>query len=278
MPQPEPSRDFSPRFYAVLSLVSFLVAIALFGMMLGKAEDIARFGLTGRLFYLVMIPTALAAAAFLFGALRSVAAYRGRAFGGTIELGCPIVAAAMVVLGFSFLPRPEPAFSAIVLVRGPDGHQDATLKGQGRVVLDLNGNRRSEAIDEKGAAHFPGIPASFLGAKVPVALDAAGYEIAGAADLQLDRDAIYLPVRKSAATLSGDVFDERGAPVAGATVTVEETSTETDTRGSFAITIPGEQLKTEMWLSVTHSGFRAWGERVVPGSNRILIRLQRHSN
>ena len=36
--------------------------------------------------------------------------------------------------------------------------------------MDLHGNRRSEPIDQKGAAWFPGIPAEFRGQAVPPVL------------------------------------------------------------------------------------------------------------
>ena len=52
-------------------------------MMLWKAPALVALGLSGKLYYLVLIPMALVAAAgFLFGVLRSMAIYRGKPFGG----------------------------------------------------------------------------------------------------------------------------------------------------------------------------------------------------
>jgi hypothetical protein len=98
-------------FYSALSIVCFLLAVGLACLMIWKAETLTAFGLTGKLFYLVLIPMALAAALFLFGVLRSVAIYRGQSFGGTIEMSGPIIAAVLVVWGGFTVPprRAEPA-------------------------------------------------------------------------------------------------------------------------------------------------------------------------
>jgi hypothetical protein len=112
--QPPPARNPHPEppdqllLYATLSLVCFLLGAGLLFLMISKVETLAAFGLTGRLFYLVLIPMGLAAAGFLFGVLRSTAIFRGQRFGGTLELGGPIIAAALVVWGGLTLPPPEP--------------------------------------------------------------------------------------------------------------------------------------------------------------------------
>ena len=71
--------------YAVLSLGSFVLFLFLLALLLRNAERIVALGLTGNLFYLVLVPLGLSAAAFLFGALRSFAQYRGKHFGGVLE-------------------------------------------------------------------------------------------------------------------------------------------------------------------------------------------------
>src|SRR5580693_6830864 len=66
-----------------------------------NADLLGRLGLTGNLYYLVLLPMGLAAAVFLFGVLRSYARYSGKQLGGMLELSGPIVAFVLVViLGF----------------------------------------------------------------------------------------------------------------------------------------------------------------------------------
>jgi hypothetical protein len=80
--------------YAALSLATFVCASILPALLLWKPEKLVALGLTGYLYYLVLLPFGLLAAAFLFGALRPSASYRGKQFGGILELGGPVGAMA----------------------------------------------------------------------------------------------------------------------------------------------------------------------------------------
>jgi len=273
-----PNSAEDPRLYAALSLCCFLVGVTILILMVWKAETLAAFGLTGRLFYVMLIPMGLAAAGFLFGVLQSVAIYRRQAFGGTLVMGGPILAAALVVWGGFTLPPPEPgAFATVVYVHGPGGPQDMILRGRGKVVMDLRGNRRLEAIDEKGAAHFPGIPAEFRGQEIPISLEAEGFERADRGSRKLAGDSLYLAVRRSAGRLVGVVKDEQGEPVVGAAVEVEKFAGKTDAAGWFNVTIPGDRMRPEMTLDVRAPGFQPQTHSVRPGANEIRIRLVRRS-
>jgi hypothetical protein len=55
--------------------------------MIWKADLLGRLGLTGNLFYIVLLPMGLAAAGSLFGVVRSYARYSGKQLGGMLELG-----------------------------------------------------------------------------------------------------------------------------------------------------------------------------------------------
>src|SRR6202043_726504 len=77
--------------YGVISLISFLCGVVLLGLMILNADLLGRLGLTGNLYYLVLLPMGLAAAGFLFGVLRSYARYSGKRLGGVWELGGPII-------------------------------------------------------------------------------------------------------------------------------------------------------------------------------------------
>jgi hypothetical protein len=205
-----------------------------------------------------------------------VSVYRGRAVGGTVELSGPILAAALVVWGGFALPPPERgSFDMTIFVQGPGGPQDSVLRSQGKVVMDLKGNRRFESIDEKGAAHFLGIPAEFLAQPVPISLDAEGFELADAGPWKLVGESLYLTARKRAGRLYGMVTGEHDAPVAGAFVGTGEFMTKTDTVGRFEVTIPGDKVRGEMTLDVRASGFQPQTLAVTPGANEIRISLTR---
>lgn len=92
--------------YAITSLICFLCGFSLLALLISKADTLGRLGLTGNLYYLILLPMGLAASGFLFGVLRSYARYRGKQLGGVFELGGPILAFAMVVIGgFVLVPN-----------------------------------------------------------------------------------------------------------------------------------------------------------------------------
>jgi len=77
-----------------------------------------------------------------------------------------------------FAPGPsEPTFPFTVFVQGKGGPSDVVLKNSGYVALDLGGDRRTEAIGEKGQAYFPAIPATFRGQEVPIGVESDAFEL-----------------------------------------------------------------------------------------------------
>jgi hypothetical protein len=274
--QEAPARTGHLLFYAALSVLCLLMGFGLLFLMVWKAQMLASLGLTGKLFYVALVPVGLSAAGFLFGVLQSVATYRGEKFGGTLVLGGPIIAAALTVWGGFALPPPDAStFSTTVFVHGPGGPQDMLLQGQGQVVMDLHGNRRSEGINDKGAAYFPGIPGDLRGQEVPVSVVAPGFERADREPRKLAGESIYLPVRRRASRLFGIVQAPDGAPVEDAAIDVEGLSTKTDAAGRFDLLIAGDGMKPEMDLKIDATGFVPESHTVVPGGSEIRIRLGR---
>jgi len=263
--------------YAVLSLGSFLAAMALVGLLLWNADLLARLGLTGNFYYLILLPLGLSVAGFLFGALRSYARYQGRHFGGALELGGPVVGFALVVIGGFLLPPPTANLPLTVFVHGETGPHELVLRDKGSVMLDLGGDRRSEPIGAKGQAYFPEIPASFRGQTVNVSLDGVdGYELA---DLdpkrRLEGTSLYLPVRKKPAHFAGNVQDEEGSPVAGANVSIAGIQTTTNAIGRFEILVPGRLVQDELKLQAVARGYVPDHENVVPGGDDLVVILKR---
>jgi hypothetical protein len=179
--------------FAFISLAGFLAAAALVFLMVWKAETLVALGLTGKLYYIVLLPLGLSVAAFLFGVLQSYAAYEGRQLGGKLVLGGPIVAFLLVViLGFVLVPDLS-TFPLTVYVHGANGAQDTVLRNSGEVFIDLGGDRRHVQIGDQGQAYFPAIPASFRGQEVPIWVASDKFEsVASDRGLKLDKASIYL--------------------------------------------------------------------------------------
>ena len=262
--------------YLVTSGACFLCGFGVLALLIWKADTLGRFGLTGNLYYLILLPMGLAASAILFGVLRSYARYRGEQLGGVLELGGPIVVFAMVVAGGFVLVPNVAAFPFTVYVHGEAGPQEIVLRNSGRVVMDLGLDRRSEPIGENGQAFFPAIPFNFRGQNVFVTVESADFEAVNPnKQLRLEGASLYLPVRRKNGRISGFVQDSDGKPVVGAAVGVAGLSVTTDALGRFDFTIPGNRLTEELDLQAVAAGYLPTRVKVVPGSNEAMVVLTR---
>jgi hypothetical protein len=264
--------------YAWTSFFSFLCCALLLGVMLWHSDRLVALGLTGKMYYIVLVPLGLSAAGFLFGVLRSYASYRGQQFGGTLELGGPIIAVALVVMGGFKLAPDVAAFPLTVFVHGEGGLQESVLKNSGYVVLDLGPDRRREPIGERGQAYFPAIPANFRGVEVRLSVDAEQYETREADQKQrLDKESLYVTVLKRAGRISGRVQDEHGNPIRDAEIQVADLAGQTNSTGSFGLVVPGDRLERELTLTVVAPGYAPAHYTVVPNANAVVIVLHQSS-
>ena len=155
------NNSVSPWAYALMTLVGLLIATGLLFLFIFKGNELVALGFSEKVFYVLLIPLGLASGAFLFGAMRSRAVYKGKILSGALELGGPAVLSVLAVIGgFLLVPNTSP-FDLTVYVHGSGGKYDLVLKNEGKVMIDLGDDRRVEGINEKGKAHFPEIPVKF---------------------------------------------------------------------------------------------------------------------
>lgn len=262
--------------FAYLSLGSFVCALVLIALLLWKAELLVRLGLSGNYYYLVLLPLSVAVAVCLFGALRSYGYYRGRQFGGTLELGGPFVGAALIIIGGFLLPPPSANFSLTIYLQGEAGLEDLPAADSNYVVVDLGADRRREAIGQKGQAYFAEIPASFRGQRVNIFLESTTYELANPERKHsLNSSSLYLSVRKRPGRITGHVQDEDGKPVGGASITVAGLSFTADSAGHFECVIPGERMQPELSMQVLANDYPPWRSSVTPNANEVTVILRR---
>ena len=106
--------------------VAFVVTLL---AVIGFVAFAGRVRMPNGLYFIILIPLGLAAAAFLFGAMRSHATYSGKSPYGTLELSGPVVVLALVVLGGMMANRAE-TFALTVRVHGPGGPADIVREGR----------------------------------------------------------------------------------------------------------------------------------------------------
>jgi hypothetical protein len=267
-------KDIRP--YALLSFAAFVCSSALLAAFAWHADKIAALGLTGKLYYIVLVPLGLCVSAFLFGVLRSVGKFRGRLFGGWLELGGPIVAFLLViVLGFR-LPEPAENFTLTVFLHGQRGNADMILRSIGTVILDTGELRRTATIGPNGDAVFLEVPANMRGRKAQIGLDATGYELAdNQRTLNLAPQAFYLEVRPEPSELEGHVYGRDSEPLADVVLSVGNSRVITNDQGYFQFQVTANRAIHDVTLVATKAGYKSWTGLETPGSNEISIQLER---
>ena len=274
-PQPPPQQQERLVPYALLSLGSFAAGALLIWLLLANARQLVALGLEGRFYYLTLLPLGLAVTGFLFGVLRSLAIYRGKHFGGAIELGGPIVGFALVVIGGFLLPAPGTTFPLTIYVHGPAGEQDLPLRNEGTVLLDIRGDRQRRPIGDDGQAFFPAIPVSSRGEKVNVTVDAAGFQRVDNSRLALDETSLYVKVQRKPARIRGYVQDGNGHPIAGATISVAGLSVNSRGDGRFELLLSPDLIEGALQLRVTAEGYQPWTHALEPDGAEITAVMQR---
>lgn len=260
--------------YALLSLVALVFAFVLLVLLIWHADKIVALGLTGRLYYLLLLMFGLCASTILFGVLRSTAMYQGHVFGGWLRITGPAVGCFLIViLGFA-LPEPTQNFSMTIIAHGPKGNADLVLRSSGSIILDTGGLRRTARIGLNGDAVFLEIPANMHGQKVSLGLDAEGFELAEPqSELTLSPTTFYVEVHQKPGRLAGRVKDTNGQPLPGVTLTVGKIRTTTDDQGYFEMPVTGEEVDQNLTLVATKPGYKTWTGLEVTNSNEITISL-----
>jgi formylglycine-generating enzyme len=170
LPADEPQRALKSSTYVAVAAVGLLVGLLSFGVLIAYGDRITRLGLVGNAFYVILIPLALGAVAFLFGAMNSAATFSGRVIPGYIQLSGPIVGAALVVAGGFYYANPATSYAVTVRVLSPNG--DGATLTEGRVFMDFGTSRFSRDLNSSGEAEFKDLPPVARTAKVHIYLQA----------------------------------------------------------------------------------------------------------
>lgn len=276
--QPDPiAQPLSPGRYLTISLVALSISVGLF-FSLTIFQDQLSVQSGNRAYYILLFPLAFSTAAFLFGAMRSYAAYTQTAVNQNLELGGPIVAALLVIVaGFQLVPQAGP-FEYTIFLEAKGTRDDPGFNGEypAIVKMKLNNDVRTDEVDEHGAADFKNIPADFQQKEVPLELDFNGWQFADthtkktvaklaekSATLAIERDG-------SLSKVFGAVRDENNRFLADITITIGALTTQTDKLGRFSLDIPIEQQKREQKLRAYKEGYEIWEKNVYPEQNEEI--------
>jgi hypothetical protein len=264
----------------LVASVTGVAGLGLLLLMLWDAQMLVGMGLTGYVWYVLLLLLGLAAAVTTFSLVKSYARYTGNVPGGTLELGGPVVVMVLVIaLGFHLVPSPAQQFDVTIFLHGESGRQAVVLRNSGKLSLDLGADKRIEPVGSKGEVRFLGVPANMRGRDVALALDAEIYELANPRlEIRLNQEVFYVAVRPKRLRFGGFVSDDRGRPLARARVSVAGNATTTDLDGRFEIMLPADLPEGDRTVMITAQGYQPWRAQAVPGSNPLQVRLSASSD
>jgi hypothetical protein len=269
--QPHRWRALAP---LVVAAATGAAALALLVVMVSSAPMLVRVGLTGHVWYVLLLLLGLFAAVTVFSLFKSYARYRGKVLGGTLELGGPVVVMlVVVVLGFRLVPDPPQRFDLTVFLHAKAGHQAVVLRNRGKVSLDLGADKRIEAVGDKGEARFAGIPADLRDRAVALGFDDDTYELVDPAlTIRLGEEAVYAAIQPRQLPLIGYVLGDQG-PLPHARAAIATASAATDQDGRFEIQLSADLPEGDRSITITAPGYEPWRAQVVPGGNALRVQL-----
>lgn len=163
----------SPLSWAGIALAGIFVGVAIAGVSLANIQTMREAGLLRTAWFAVLIPLALGFAAFLFGAMKSFATYRGKQFGGLLELGGPAVVALLVILiGIRFEPQPT-SRDLVISFETEDGA--AAPIASGRIVLRFESGTIAADITSLGTARITALDEALRTEQPLLKLESADY-------------------------------------------------------------------------------------------------------
>jgi hypothetical protein len=237
--------------WVIISGIGFILFLAT-AFLFGIYSDKLNFINTSAYFFL-LIPLALVCAAFLFGALRSHAKYSGKAYGGTLELGGPVVVLTLIILlGFKFRPTEKEFSYTINFFEASDTTE--VIK-DGSVELFFGTARLAKNISE-GQSVFNELPSVYKGKEATLITKAKGYITKRqAVSMPFGNVAqnVFLEKIKDSVSVHGLVKDAQKRPVKNASLVFADgfLKTTSDDYGNFNVVMPfkdGEEVPLRIYI------------------------------
>jgi hypothetical protein len=236
---PSKQKQLGGLTWVYITGIGFAISLAAAILLMARVD---RTNLPDGLYYLILVPLGLSAAAFLFGALRGYAKYSGQVLAGNLELRGPAVLFLLVII-LGFYANRATDFSLTVRVHGPGGPADVIKDGS--LTVYLGNVQRTSQIGDDGEAIFNGVPSAMIGERVRVLPSVRGYELTTVDSVTIPESGVIeigLARRSFQTTIRGTVVDEAGDPVAAATVDINSgmVTATSDAGGNFSAVVPME--------------------------------------
>lgn len=259
-------------FVTISAFIVFLLLIVLL-IVYGK-----NLNLSIPVYFFLLLVLALAATGLLAGALKSKAEYDGKAYGGSLKLGGPVVVFALIILlGYKF--RPIEDTGPRVLTINVYSSKNKTPVTQGKLLIKAGAFSQREDINSKGEAVFGGIGPSISGKVLNVIAEVDGYsnlspdsvfEVSPKGNTSID---LFLEPVKDIILLRGNVSDTNNNPLIDATVDIGHglASVNTDSMGNFAVELSLKEGSEQDIIVLQHGKVVYNSRRTLTGNTALLL-------
>lgn len=160
--------------YAIISGVGLIIAILVGWYLLASPALLAPNNAAAKAYYILLLILGIAAAAFLFGAMRSTARLAGSEWNSAYEFGGPVAMAILVVIGGFYLTKAPDDFGLIVRLRAKEPITDA-VETWARV--DLGARRDERLFSRDGEVQFSSLPARYMENELPIELISKAFKL-----------------------------------------------------------------------------------------------------
>ena len=162
-----------------------------------------------------------------------------------------------------------------------DSIGNSVLKNSGALILQIENDKRIEAIDEKGSATFKQIPFNLKDQKLPLQIEFEGWQFVNgktAIEIKLQNKSSTVIIERdnSLCCVNGSVRDEEDNFLFDVRVNIDNIFTKTDANGRFLIEIPAEKQKPKKTLIAYKDNYLIWEANVYPATQQeVKIILQK---
>ncbi|UPK69136.1 hypothetical protein [Chitinophaga filiformis] len=264
-----------------ISGVAFLLSFLAAGVLIFFGKELEDLGITGNIYYIILIPLGFSSAAFLAGAMKSYASFTSNesVSYGKLQLTGPIVIFALVVGGGFIMPNFNRKEQFDVKMRIVSNDRPMTTLNEGTVTLYIGKEPKTVNIHD-GEVAFYNIPEKYHNRKVRIVPAINSYQLADSNEVLISKNEDYVDIhvtrtKESLSTLvRGSVLDQKNMAVVHALLDFSSglATCYTDPNGNFSLTVPlppGEKAQ----LKVVTDGITRFNE-VVTISSTIPIDLR----
>jgi len=264
-----------------ISGVAFLLSLLAAGILIFFGKQLAELGITGNIYYIILVPLGFSSAAFLAGAMKSYASFTSNESitYGKLQLTGPIVIFALVVGGGFIMPNYNKKEAFDLKMRIVSNGQPMNALNEGTVTLYIGKEPKTVNIHE-GEVAFYNIPEKYHNRKVRIVPSIKNYQLADSNEVLISKNEDYVDIhvtrtQESMSTLvRGSVLDRKNMAVAHALLDFSSglATCYTDPHGNFSLTVPlpsGEKTQ----LKIVTDGITRFNE-VVTISSTIPIDLR----